>query len=86
MEIFTVVPGRFDVVITDQSMPHLTGIELAERMLTIRPDIPIILITGLGKQLSDREKSDIGIRECTGKPADIHGLVKLIEQVIEQVV
>jgi CheY-like chemotaxis protein len=46
LELFLEDPDRFDLVITDQTMPRITGIDLAERMLAQRNDIPIILFTG----------------------------------------
>ncbi|NOR44138.1 MAG: response regulator, partial [Candidatus Delongbacteria bacterium] len=48
-------PGKFDLVISDISMPGLTGIELCDEMLEIRPNIPIILCTGFSKLLNGVE-------------------------------
>jgi CheY-like chemotaxis protein len=53
LEVLDLINKRadlFDIVITDQTMPNLTGKELAKKIIGIRPDIPIILCTGLPKE------------------------------------
>jgi len=54
--VFRSDPGRFDLVITDQTMPILTGVELATEVLRIRPGIPVILCTGFS-ELVDEDKA-----------------------------
>jgi signal transduction histidine kinase/CheY-like chemotaxis protein len=61
-------PGYFDVVITDQTMPGLTGSELAKKILAIRPEIPIILTTGFSEIVSADLARAIGIRAYLMKP------------------
>jgi PAS domain S-box-containing protein len=67
-------PDGFDLVITDQTMPLLTGTALAKELLLIRPDIPIILCSGFGPDspgnMAPEELKAIGIREFLLKPAD----------------
>ncbi len=46
LKVFSEKPSEFDLVITDQTMPHLTGEDVAKKMIRIRSDIPIILCTG----------------------------------------
>ncbi len=58
LECFRDNPKQFDLVITDQTMPHIPGSELAKRILEIKPDIPIILCSGYSS-LIVREKADI---------------------------
>jgi len=67
LEAFRANPKRFDIVITDQTMPHMTGTELAKRLIEIRPDLPIVLCTGFGFSLGKNFK-DIGICEVINKP------------------
>jgi PAS domain S-box-containing protein len=64
-------PGQFDLVITDQTMPFLTGEKLAQEMLTRRPDIPIILCTGFSEIIDEDEARGLGIREFILKPFSI---------------
>jgi DNA-binding NtrC family response regulator len=49
MKTFRADPGHFDLVITDHTMPDLQGAELAEEMSAVRPDLPVILMTGLNQ-------------------------------------
>ncbi len=61
-------PTRFDLVVTDQTMPNLSGMELSRRLLAIRPDLPILLFTGLGDGLQESATQAIGIRSILKKP------------------
>ncbi|GAB6094211.1 hypothetical protein JCM14469_04630 [Desulfatiferula olefinivorans] len=65
---FTERPEAFDLIISDCSMPRLSGIELAESMLAIRKDLPIILCTGYTKNITQREIKTRGIRSLLMKP------------------
>ena len=68
LELFRAEPDRFDLVITDMTMPHMTGDKLAQKLIKIRPDIPIILCTGHSKQISEEKAKDMGIRAFVMKP------------------
>jgi CheY-like chemotaxis protein len=68
LEVFRAKPDAFDLVITDQTMPHLTGQELAEEFLRIRPDIPIVLCTGFSEVIHEEGAKAVGIREFIMKP------------------
>jgi PAS domain S-box-containing protein len=59
---------RFDLVITDQAMPRMTGGKLAEEMLRLRPDLPIILCTGFSEQVDANGAKKLGLREFLMKP------------------
>ena len=52
LKVFSEDPSRFDLVITDQAMPHMTGVQLSKKILMMRPDIPIILCTGHSDTIS----------------------------------
>jgi len=71
-------PRAYDIVITDQTMPNLTGISLARRMLQIRPDLPIILCTGYSEIVSAEMAKAMGIREYILKPVDFSHLSTLL--------
>ena len=71
LEAFTVFqgdPDQFDAVITDQTMPGLTGMDLARQMLQIRPDLPIILCTGYSTLVNEEQAMAQGITEFVMKP------------------
>ncbi|MGC9194666.1 MAG: PAS domain S-box protein [Syntrophobacteraceae bacterium] len=78
LELFQAKPGLFDLVITDMTMPNLTGKDLAEEILKIRADIPVLLCTGFSDILNDKLASEAGIREVLMKPFAMGDLVKAI--------
>jgi PAS domain S-box-containing protein len=75
-------PHGFDIVITDQTMPGLTGIELAQKILAIRPDMPIILATGFSEMVNEKKAKEIGIREFIMKPLAIRDLSQAVWKVL----
>jgi PAS domain S-box-containing protein len=88
LSIFREQPASFDLVITDQTMPNMTGTELTRELMLIRPDIPVILCTGLGPTVEtalQRDGEDItGIREIAMKPLDREELAGIIRRVLNQ--
>ncbi len=83
LETFQKDPAQFDVVITDQTMPGMTGADLARRMLQIRPDIPIILCTGYSTIISEENAKFIGIKEFALKPLAKRDIAELIRKVLD---
>jgi CheY-like chemotaxis protein len=74
-------PGAFDLVITDQTMPRMSGIELARSLVQVRPDIPIILCTGFSEKVNSENVGQDGIRAFIMKPftaQEISGLVRKV--------
>jgi CheY-like chemotaxis protein len=68
-QVFTDEPDSFDVVVTDQTMPDMTGLELAVKLREIRADIPVVLISGLGAPTEDAAAIQrAGISEVLAKP------------------
>ena len=65
---FRADPDRFDLVLTDELMPEMTGTELATALHEIRPEVPIILVTGHGGRVDAREVRAVGVREVLKKP------------------
>ncbi len=82
MEAFKAKPDNFDIVITDQTMPNLTGVNMAREMLEIRPDIPIILCTGFSEQVSPEEAKAIGIREYLFKPVVSKDFIEAVQRAL----
>jgi len=83
LAIFKRDPEKFDLVLTDQTMPGLTGTELSSELLKIRSNIPIILCSGFSATTSKEHATQIGIREYVMKPIDIPQLSKLIRKVLD---
>jgi len=61
-------PDAFDIVLTDQTMPHLTGDRLTKELHAIRPDLPVVLITGFSETVTEDNFHQLGIRELVMKP------------------
>ena len=83
LETFQNQPDMFDLVITDQTMPGMTGSDLSRRMLQIRADIPIILCTGYSTIISEGKAKAMGIREFAFKPLAKKDLAGLIRRVLD---
>ncbi len=83
LEVIQKDPEKFDLVITDQTMPGMTGIELSKRILQLRPEMPIILCTGYSSIASKDIAEDAGIREFVLKPLTVEQLSKLIREVLD---
>jgi len=76
-------PQDFDLVITDQTMPHLNGGELATALLGIRPTLPVILLTGYSTIMTFEKAKEIGIGELLIKPNTMQALGKAIHRALE---
>ena len=84
LEAFRLAPDEFDLVLTDQAMPALTGAQLASEMIQIRPGIPVILCTGYSEVLKPEEARRIGIREYLYKPVNTRELAKIIRRALDE--
>jgi two-component system, cell cycle sensor histidine kinase and response regulator CckA len=69
----------FDMLVTDQTMPGLTGMELIQKVLGIRPDLPVILCTGYSEALSPEQAKGIGVCEYMLKPPDFKQMATFIQ-------
>ncbi|MBN2232451.1 MAG: response regulator [Deltaproteobacteria bacterium] len=75
-------PSFFDLLITDMTMPHLTGIELARKVLAMKADIPIILCTGFSELINKEQAHAIGIRAYLTKPISVRELALTLHQLL----
>jgi PAS domain S-box-containing protein len=79
---FTQAPNRYDLVITDMTMPHMTGDVLSEKLMAVRPDIPIIVCTGFSEQINPEKAKRIGIRDLIMKPVSMEDLSRSIHRAL----
>jgi PAS domain S-box-containing protein len=86
LETFEKTPDAFDLVITDQTMPGMTGYDLARRMMQIKSDIPIILCTGYSNLINEKSAKGAGITEFALKPLTKEVIAKLIRKVLDETV
>lgn len=83
LNLFREDPQGFDLVITDMTMPEMTGDKLAQELLAIRGDVPIILCTGYNEHISEERALEIGIKEFILKPLDMGTLTRTIRKVFD---
>ncbi|MBU0969171.1 MAG: response regulator, partial [Proteobacteria bacterium] len=83
LDLFCRYPDRFDLVITDQTMPHMTGEKMAGQMISIRKDIPIILSTGYSSRIDEEKTGQMGICALLMKPVDMRELSVCIRRVLD---
>ncbi len=84
LEAFNAHPERFDLVITDMTMPNMTGAALAREILKIRPELPIIMTTGFSERINKEEAMKIGIREFFMKPVSLTILAQTVKQIMDE--
>jgi len=84
LAMFQNQPQEFDLVITDQTMPGMTGSKLAQRMLLVRSDLPIILCTGYSTLMSEEKAHSLGIKGFAMKPLTKKDIATLIRKVLDE--
>ena len=82
LEAFRAQPESYDLVITDQTMPHLTGQRLAREIMAVRPGTPIILCTGYSDQIDEDIAKRMGVKAFVTKPLVIRELAAIIREVL----
>lgn len=83
LALFQSHPDQFDLVISDLQMPKMAGDRLAEALLSIRSDIPILICTGFSENISEESLLGIGIRELLMKPVDMGQLSCKVREVLD---
>jgi PAS domain S-box-containing protein len=84
LEAFRAQPDKLDLVITDMTMPDMTGEKLAKELMKTRPDIPIILCTGFSERISEEKAKELGIKELLMKPIVKRDMALAIRRVLNQ--
>jgi signal transduction histidine kinase/CheY-like chemotaxis protein len=83
LDLFRENPDRFDLVITDYTMPRMTGADLAREILALRPSLPVILCTGYSEDMTPDLAADIGVRTYLNKPVPLAELSQAIRRILE---
>ena len=84
LEIFRAGPAQFDCVVTDLSMPGMSGPDLARELLKIRPDLPIVLTSGHVRPQDVQTAQRIGIRDVMRKPGTIDELARVLDDILRE--
>ena len=82
-ERFRSSPGDFDLIVTDQTLPHMTGIEITGKVLEIRPDMPVIICTGFSRQLNEETVREHGARSLIMKPFTVESLAGAVRRALD---
>jgi PAS domain S-box-containing protein len=83
-ELFRQSPDKFDLVITDMTMPDMTGDVLARKLIALRPDIPIIACTGYSERINSDIVREIGIKALAMKPVVMKDIARMIERILSE--
>ncbi|MBK9990023.1 MAG: PAS domain-containing protein [Verrucomicrobia bacterium] len=81
---FRLAPENYDLIITDLTMPHMTGLEFAASALSAKPQIKTLLMTGFADNLTEKELAAAGIVEVLRKPITLNDLGRAIERILKQ--
>jgi signal transduction histidine kinase/CheY-like chemotaxis protein len=84
LSAFKATPGQYDLLITDQTMPHLSGMELAREILSLAPGLPVILYSGYSANINSKAIEEIGIRAFLMKPLSMSGLAGAVRGALDQ--
>ena len=85
LKLFQSKPDEFDLVITDMTMPQMTGVKLSERLMDVRFDIPVIICTGHSYLIDEEKAKTLGIAAYVMKPIVMSGIAKTIRKVLDEV-
>ncbi|MFW6240538.1 MAG: response regulator, partial [Thermodesulfobacteriota bacterium] len=83
LTIFRETPDAFDLVVSDLSMPKMTGLQLAGKIYAIRPETPVILCTGYRRNIPENPAERFGIRGVLNKPIRRADLAKMVRSVLD---
>ena len=84
LERFSLNPDHFDLIITDMTMPQMTGVTLSEKLMEIRPDIPIIICTGHSALVDEEKAKKLGLAAYVMKPINILETAQIIRKVLDK--
>ena len=85
LEVFKATPDEFDLILSDMTMPDLTGLQLAQAIKKIRPDIPFMICSGFSEQISNESVNELGIQGYVAKPLEKRVLAQAIREVLDPV-
>ncbi|MFT7091054.1 MAG: signal transduction histidine kinase/ActR/RegA family two-component response regulator, partial [Candidatus Azotimanducaceae bacterium] len=81
-DLFSATPDEFDMVVTDQTMPGLSGVQLAGKMITLKPDLPIMLCTGYSDVVDETNIAQYGIQAFMPKPLDSKEFLQCVDELL----
>ncbi len=86
LKVFRAKPDEFDLVVTDLTMPKMTGDVLAKEIMAVRSDMPVILCTGYSEKITPAKAKAMGIKEVVMKPAVVEEIARTVRRVLDQTI
>ena len=83
LALFEQDPRQFDLVITDLTMPKITGDQLTKHLLRLRPDLPVVMCTGYSERFSEEETIRMGLKGLLMKPMTLNDLARMVRKVLD---
>lgn len=83
LNLFLAEPNRFDLIITDQLMPRMTGLQLAEAAWKVRPELPVILLTGSIESVNAEKAHKRGFAAFVSKPCSLANVARIVREVLD---
>jgi PAS domain S-box-containing protein len=84
LELFSSNPDHFDLVITDMTMPQMTGVKLSEKLMALRKDIPIIVCSGYSNLVDEEKAKELGLAAYVMKPINMQETAQTIRNVLDK--
>ena len=84
LDRFRQTPGEFDLVISDMSMPKMTGDRLARELISIRPDVPVIICTGFSEKIDKNKAINLGVKGFLMKPVVKSEMARMVRKVLDE--
>ena len=84
LETFKAKPDYYDLVVTDETMPKLSGLDLSRQLLDVRKDLPIVLCTGFSETVNDKVIKEVGVRKLLHKPVPNRVFVEEVARIGNQ--
>ena len=84
LEVFKAQPNSFELIVSDMTMPGMTGDQLARELIAIRPGIPIIICTGFSERLNREKAASLGVKGFLMKPVIKAEMAKMVRKVLDE--
>jgi PAS domain S-box-containing protein len=85
LSAFKTDPSQFDLVVTDMNMPNVNGMQLAKKLIAVRPEIPVIVCTGFSERINNENAAAMGIKGLLMKPLVMKDLAEKIREVLDDI-
>ena len=84
LEVFEAQPEQYDLLVTDMTMPTMTGMDLSRELLRIRPGLPIVLCTGFSDMVTEDSAKQMGIEAFVMKPLVMREIAETVRRILDK--